>query len=263
MSATRLEVGVHIVTAGSTSIQNITKCAQRCQLDVQEIVLEQLASSYAVLSADEKEMGVAIVDIGGGTTDIAVFCRGALIHSSVISIGGHHFTNDIAIGLRTPQENAEELKKKYGCARAKMIGNDEVIEVPSIGAKTERILRRQILGDILQPRVEEVFELVERELKHLRANELLAAGVVLTGGSSLLTGICEMAEDILGLPVRLGTPNQPGPLMENVSSPIFATALGLAHYASWRKKQRDYLDYDSNLYTKVRKRMGAWLQDMI
>ncbi len=263
MSGVRLEAKIHIVTGAVTSAQNIIKCAQRCSLNVSDIVLEQLASAYAVLSEDEKELGVAIVDIGGGTTDIAIFCRGSIQHTSVIAIGGQHLTNDIAVGLRTPQESAEEIKKRYGCASASMIGHDEVIEVPSIGTRPERILRRQILGDILQPRVEEIFELVAREIDRVKLTELLASGVVLTGGSALLPGMVELAEDILGLPVRLGLPQGVGGLVSVVQTPSFSTGVGLVLYGAQHFDQKHFRSREDNIYTKVKKRMGAWLQDMI
>jgi cell division protein FtsA len=263
MSGVRLEAKIHIVTGAVTSAQNIVKCAQRCSLSVSDIVLEQLASAFAVLSEDEKELGVAIVDIGGGTTDIAIFCNGSIQHTSVIAIGGQHLTNDIAVGLRTPQENAEEIKKRYGSASSKMIGKDEVIEVPSIGARPERILRRQILGDILEPRLEEIFELVAQEIDRARLRELLASGVVLTGGSTLLPGMVEVAEHIIGLPVRRGVPQGVGGLADIVNSPIYATGVGLVLYGAQHFDQKHFRAREENIYTKVKKRMGAWLQDMI
>lgn len=263
MSGVRLEAKIHVVTGAVTSAQNIIKCAQRCSLQVSDIVLEQLASAFSVLSEDEKELGVAIVDIGGGTTDIAIFCNGSIQHTSVIAIGGQHLTNDIAVGLRTPQEDAEEIKKRYGTSSSKMIGKDEVIEVPSIGARPGRVLRRQILGDILEPRLEEIFELVAQEIDRARLRELLASGVVLTGGSTLLPGVVEVAEHIIGLPVRLGVPQNVGGLADIVKSPIYATSVGLVLYGAQNFDQKHFRAREDNLYSKVKRRMGAWLQDMI
>ena len=263
MSGIRLEAKIHIVTGAVTSAQNIVKCAQRCALNVSDIVLEQLASSYAVLSEDEKELGVAIVDIGGGTTDIAIFCNGSIHHTSVIAIGGQHLSNDIAVGLRTPQESAEDIKKRFGCANSKLIGKDEIIEVPSIGTRPNRILRRKILSDILQPRVEEIFELVAHEIERVKLTDLLASGVVLTGGSTLLPGMVEVAENIIGLPIRRGLPSGTGGLVDVVRSPIYATGVGLVLYGAHHRDQRYFRAKEDNMYTKVKKRMGSWLQDMI
>lgn len=257
MSGHRLEAKIHIVTGQVSSAQNIIKCAQRCSLEVTDIVLEQLASAYAVLSEDERELGVALVDIGGGTTDIAIFCNGSIQHTSVIPIGGQHLTNDIAVGLRTPQENAEEIKKSYGSASAKMIGKDEVIEVPSIGSRPERILRRQILGDILEPRVEEIFELIGQEIHKIGFRELLASGVVITGGSALLPGMVEVAEHVLGLPVRRGAPQGVGGLLDVVNSPIYATGVGLVLYGARNLSKQE------SIYFKLKNRIGSWIQDMI
>ena len=263
MSGVRLETKVHIVTGAVTSAQNIIKCAEKCDLVVNDIVLEQLASANAVLSDDEKDLGVAIVDIGGGTTDIAIFSKGAIQHTAVIPIGGQHLTNDIAIGLRTPQDSAEEIKKQYGCANARMIGQDEVIEVPSIGARPERVLRRQIVGDILGPRVEEIFELVAQEIYQVQFAELLASGVVLTGGSALLPGILDVAETILKLPVRLGKPQNVGGLKEVVNTPMYATGVGLVIYGAKHISQNHIEEVETNMYARVKKRMANWLQDMI
>ena len=263
MSGVRLEVKIHIVTGAISSAQNIIKCAQRCTLNVNDVVLEQLASAYAVLSEDERELGVALVDIGGGTTDIAIFANGSIQYTSVIPIGGQHLTNDIAVGLRTPQESAEVIKKTYGSASSKMIGKDEVIEVQSIGDRTDRILRRQILGDILEPRVVEIFELVAKEIDRVRLRELLASGVVLTGGTSLLPGIIEVAEHVIGMPVRRGFPQGIKGLTDIVNSPIYATGVGLVLYGAQNYEQKYFKNKEDNIYSRVRKRMGAWLSDMM
>lgn len=263
MSGVRLECKVHIVTGAVASAQNIVKCAQRCGITVNDIVLEQLASAHAVLTEDEKELGVALIDIGGGTTDIAIFYNGCIQHTSVIAIGGQHFTNDIAIGLRTPQECAEEIKKRYGTATSKAEYLDEVIEVPSIGNRTERMLKRQILAEILEPRVRETFEMVAREVERVRLSEVLTSGIVITGGSSLLPGMVDIAEEVLGLPARLGIPRGVGGLMDVVKSPIYATAVGLVLYGANHSDHRHFRERDENIYTKVRRKMSAWLHEMI
>ena len=264
MSGVRLEAKVHIVTGAVTSAQNIVRCAQKCALNVSDIVLEQLASALAVLSEDEKELGVALVDIGGGTTDIAIFHGGSIQHTSVIAIGGQHLTNDIAVGLRTPQDEAEAIKRRYGCASSRMIGKNDTIEVPSIGGRKSRELSRQILGDILEPRVVEIFELVQREIEKMKLTELLASGVVLTGGSTLLPGMVEMAEEIIGLPVRLGVPQQGiGGLVDVVKSPMYATGVGLLLFGAQQADHRHFRARDENIYTKVKKRMSAWLDDVL
>ena len=264
MSGVRLEAKVHIVTGNVTSAQNIVKCAQKCALNVSDIVLEQLASSLAVLAEDEKELGVALVDIGGGTTDIAIFHGGAIQHTSVVAIGGQHMTNDIAVGLRTPQEEAEAIKKRWGCASSKMIKPGEMIEVPSIGGRKSRELSRQILGDIHEPRVVEIFELVQREIEKMKLTELLASGVVLTGGSTLLPGMVEVAEEVIGLPVRLGVPQHIGGLVDVVKSPIYSTGVGLLQYGAQQMNDRQHFRArDENIYTKVKKRMSAWLEDVL
>lgn len=263
MSGVRLECKVHIVTGAVTSAQNIVKCTQRCDIAVSDIVLEQLASSYAVLSEDEKELGVALVDIGGGTIDIAIFFNGSIQHTSVIAIGGQHFTNDIAIGLRTPQESAEFIKKRYGTASTKAEYLDELIEVPSIGNRPDRMLKRQILAEILEPRVRETFEMIAREIARVRLTDLLASGIVITGGSSLLPGMVDIAEEIIGLPVRLGIPKGVGGLMDVVKSPIYATGVGLVLYGAKHCDQGHFRTRDENIYTKVRRRMSAWLHGMI
>lgn len=263
MSGVRLECKVHIVTGAVASAQNIVKCAQRCGITVSDIVLEQLASAEAVISPDEKELGVALIDIGGGTTDLAIFCNGSIQHTSVIAIGGEHFTNDLAIGLRTPKEYAEIIKKRHGTANLKGDGLLEMIEVPSIGNRPDRFLKRQILAEILEPRVRETFELIAYEISRVRLTELLASGIVITGGSSLLPGMIEIAEEVLGMPVRLGIPLSVGGLMDVVKSPIYATAVGLVIYGARYQDQLHFKLKEENIYTKVRRKMNAWLHDMI
>jgi cell division protein FtsA len=227
MSGVRLEARVHIVTAAVTSAQNIIKCCNRTGLHVSAIVLEQLASGAAVLTQDEMDLGVCLIDIGGGTTDIALFNEGAVVHTAVLPLGGNHLTNDIAVGIRTPQDEAEKIKKKYGAALATDVDRDEMIEVPSVGGRKPRVLSRQILCEIIEPRVEEIFQLVHEEIQNTGYGDLLASGVVLTGGASLLSNITSTAEEVLGLPVRLGAPRGIGGLVDVVRSPMFATGVGL------------------------------------
>ncbi|MEC9466672.1 MAG: cell division protein FtsA [Myxococcota bacterium] len=262
MSGVRLESKVHIVTGAVTSAQNIVKCAQRCGLTVADIVLEQLASSEAVLSQDEKELGVALIDIGGGTTDLAIWSEGSIIHTSVLAIGGDHITNDIAVGLRTPMEDAERIKQKFGCALGSMVDDEESIEVPSVGGRKPRVLSKRILTEIIEPRVEEMFSLVHQEIHRTGYEDLLASGVVITGGATLLEGMPELAEDILGLPVRLGMPSDVGGLVDVVRSPIYSTGVGLILYGRDHEDARFFRVREENVYSKVKDRMGAWLRDI-
>ncbi len=230
MSGVRFEVKVHIVTGAVSSAQNIIKCCNRCGLDVADMVLEQVASSEAVLGQDEKDIGVALVDIGGGTTDIAVFIDGAIRHTTVIPIGGDHLTNDLVVGLRTSAREADHLKKKYGACMVSLISPEDQVEVPSVGGRPPRPMPRQVMAQILEPRVEELFELVKAELHRSGFQELVAAGLVVTGGSSLLDGMVDLAEEIFDMPVRLGRPSGVGGLVDVVSSPIYATGVGLVQY---------------------------------
>ncbi len=230
MAGVRLEAKVHIVTTAVTSAQNVVKCANRCGLQVAEIVLEPLASAASVVEEDEKELGVALIDIGGGTADIVLYCEGAIVHTAVLPLGGSHITNDIAVGLRTPLEAAEKIKKKYGCALPDMVDEDETMEVPSVGGREPRILSRQILVQIVEPRVEEIFEHIRQEIAGSGHMESLAAGVVLTGGCTNMEGIPELAESVLELPARRGTPRDIGGLIDVVSSPEYATGVGLVRY---------------------------------
>jgi cell division protein FtsA len=237
MSGVRLEAKVHLVTCAVNAIQNIEKCIRRCGLDVEDIILEQLASSYAVLTDDEKELGVCVVDIGGGTTDIAIFKDGAIRHTGVIPIAGDQVTNDIAMALRTPTPNAEEIKIKYACALAKLTSHDETIKVPSVGDRMPRDLSRQALAEVVEPRYDELFTLVQAELRRSGYEDLIAAGVVLTGGTSKMEGVIELAEEIFHMPVRLGAPQNIRGLSDIVSNPIYSTGVGLLLYAL--KQQQD------------------------
>lgn len=262
MSGVRLEAKVHIVTGAVTSAQNIIKCAQRCGLTVSDIVLEQLASSEAVLSPDEKDLGVAIIDIGGGTTDIAIWSEGSIVHTSVLAVGGDHITNDIAVGLRTPMEDAERIKREHGCALTHLVDKDDTLEVPSVGGRKPRTLSRQILTEIIEPRVEEIFSLVQQEIQRTGYEDLLASGVVLTGGATLLEGMPELAEDVMGLPVRSGNPNGVGGLVDVVRSPVFATGVGLVEYGRAHEDHRFFKVRDENIYGKVKNRMRSWLSEL-
>ncbi|PLX90611.1 MAG: cell division protein FtsA [Desulfuromonas sp.] len=258
MSGVRLEAKVHIVTGAVASAQNIIKSCNRAGVDVADIVLEQLASSEAVLSADEKELGVALVDIGGGTSDIAIFSEGAIKHTSVLSIGGDHLTNDIAVGLRTPMAEAEKIKQAYGCCLTSMVGKDENIEVPSVGGREPRVLSRQLLAEILEPRVEEIFSLVNREIVKSGYEDLIASGVVITGGSAILPGMPELAEQIFNLPVRRGTPCDIGGLKDVVDSPIYATGVGLVKYGSHNLQTQNFKIGQENVFDRVARRMKEW-----
>ena len=260
MSGVRLEAKVHIVTGAVASAQNIIKSCNRAGLDVADIVLEQLASSEAVLSPDEKELGVALIDVGGGTTDIAIFVDGAIKHTSVLSLGGNHMTNDIAVGLRTPMAEAEKIKQKYGCCLASMIGKDETIEVPSVGGRKPRILSRQLLAEILEPRVEEIFSLVNREIVKSGYEDMIASGIVITGGSTILEGMPELAEQIFNLPVRRGLPQNIGGLVDVVNSPVYATGVGLVVYGSKNVGISEFptAQTDENLFRRVSRRMKEW-----
>jgi cell division protein FtsA len=230
MSGVRLEAKVHIVTGAESAAQNIEKCIQRCGLSVDDVVLEQLASSYSALTEDEKDLGVCLVDIGGGTTDIAVFSHGAIRHTAVIPIAGDQVTNDIAVSMRTPTQNAEEIKLRYACALSQLANPDETIEVPSVGDRPARRLARQTLAEIVEPRYEELFGLIHEELRRSGFEEVIAAGIVLTGGSSKMEGAIELAEEVFHVPVRLGMPSGVRGLAEVANNPIHSTGVGLLLY---------------------------------
>ncbi len=231
MSGVRLEAKVHLVTCAVNAAQNIEKCIKRCGLEVEDIILEQLASSYSVLTDDERELGVCIVDIGGGTTDIAIFTDGAIRHTGVIPIAGDQVTNDIAMALRTPTQNAEDIKIKYACALAKLTGPEETIKVPSVGDRPARNLSRQALAEVVEPRYDELFTLVQAELRRSGFEDMLPAGIVLTGGTSKMEGVVELAEEIFHMPVRLGAPQNIRGLSDIVNNPIYSTGVGLLLYA--------------------------------
>ncbi|MCG2633551.1 MAG: cell division protein FtsA [Gammaproteobacteria bacterium] len=237
MSGVRLEAKVHIVTGAVSAAQNIVKCVRRCGLEVDDFILEQLASSYAVLTDDEKDLGVCLVDIGGGTTDIAVFHNGAIVHTAVIPIAGDQVTNDIAVALRTPTQSADEIKIQYACALRQLANPDETIEVPSVGDRPPRRLARQTLADVVEPRFEELFGLIEGELRRSGCDVLATSGVVLTGGSAQMEGLVDLAEEIFHLPVRLGVPKHVEGLVEVVRNPMHATGVGLLIYGQRQRNE--------------------------
>jgi cell division protein FtsA len=266
MSGVRLEARVHLVTAATASVQNIIKCAERCNLHVAEVVLEPLASSHAVLTEDEREIGVALIDIGGGTTDIIVYVDGAAVHTSVIPIGGLNLTSDIAQGLRTPMAEAERIKMKYGCAAASLIDPEETIEVPSVGGRQPRVLPRDVLVQIVEPRMEEIFQAVHHTLKETGYIDMLASGLVLCGGSTLLDGTPELAEQIIGLPARRASPIGVGGLADVVKSPAFATAVGLVKYGA-EHMNAESANRHSRAINKpngltLRSRLGDWFREV-
>ncbi|MFP3912538.1 MAG: cell division protein FtsA [Desulfobacteraceae bacterium] len=264
MSGVRLEAKVHIVTGAVTSAQNIIKCANRAGLDVYDIVLESLASSESVLTKEERNLGSALIDFGGGTTDLALFSRGAIKHTSVLALGGDNLTYDIAVGLRTPKVEAEKIKVRYGCALSSLIGKEETIEVPGVGGRKPRTLSRQILGEILEPRVEEIFSLIYGELLRSGCEELASSGVVITGGSAELAGVSEMAEQIFGAPARVGYPEGITGLTDLVNKPMYATAVGLILYGAKASKQKKkFRIRDSNIFHLVMARMKRWFKDIV
>jgi cell division protein FtsA len=260
MSGVRLEAKVHMVTGAESAAQNIIKCVQRCGLSVEDIVLEQLASSNSVLSEDEKELGVCLVDVGGGTTDIAVFSGGAIRHTAVIPIAGDQVTNDIAVSMRTPTQYAEEIKIRYACALSQLANPDETIEVPSVGDRPPRRLARQTLAEIVEPRYEELYSLIRDELGRSGFEDMIAAGIVLTGGSAKMEGAIELAEEVFHMPVRLGVPQHVTGLVDVVRNPIHATGVGLLLYGLQNMQQRQSDAPMTGGLKEVWGRMKAWFQ---
>lgn len=263
MSGVRLEAKIHIVTGAVTSAHNIVKCANRSGLDVCDIVLEALASGEAVLTEEEKELGTVLLDLGGGTTDLAVFSGKNIKHTFVLALGGNNLTNDIAVGLRAPLPEAEKIKIKYGGCVARNIHSDEMIEVPGMGGRTPRKLARQILGEILEPRMEEIFTLINREIYRAGQENSIPSGVVLTGGSALLTDVTEIAESVFNLPARLGKPMGIGGLVEVVNNPMYATGVGLVLYGAKNQTQKKFRICDGNIFNRVMNRMKKWFSDVI
>jgi len=258
MSGVRLEAKVHMVTGAESAAQNIFKCIKRCGLEVDDIILEQLASSYSVLTEDEKELGVCLVDIGGGTTDIAIFTEGAIRHTAVIPIAGDQVTNDIAVALRTPTQFAEDIKIKYACALKQLASLDDMIEVPGVGGRDPKKMSRQTLAEVVEPRYEELFTLIQAELRRSGFEEVIPAGVVLTGGSSKMEGLVELAEEVFHMPVRLGLPKGIGGLVDVVKNPIHATGVGLLLFGQQQSFHNNAFVDDSSSLNGIFGRMKRW-----
>jgi cell division protein FtsA len=259
MSGVRLEVKVHIVTGAVSAAQNIVKCVRRCGLEVSDLILQPLASSIAVLSDDEKELGVALVDIGGGTTDLAIFTGGAIRHTAVLPIAGDQITNDIAMALRTPTQDAEEIKRRYGCALRSMADPADEFEVPGLGERGPRKLSRHALAEVIEPRVDELYQLVQQALRQSGYEELLSSGIVLTGGSSVMQGMIELGEEIFHMPVRVGIPKYVGGLSNVVQSPRYATAIGLL-LEGLSQRQRMQQTMSGGSVKQLLRRMREWFQ---
>jgi cell division protein FtsA len=262
MTGAKLEASVHIVTASVTATQNLVNSVNRAGVEVEEVVLEQLAAAEAVLSQDEKDMGCGLIDIGAGTTDLVIYDRGAIRHIAVLPVGGEHVTNDIAVGLRTPVPEAERLKKKFGCALAALVNEEDTIEVPSVGGRKSRVLSRQILCEIIQPRVEELFQLIAEEFARSAFDRSLHAGVVLTGGGSNLEGIQEIAEDALDLAVRRGEPGGAGGMAESVAAPQHATAVGLVLHGARRRQEAPARSPHPLMLFRMGDRVRHWLSEL-
>ena len=272
MNGKRIEARVHLITAAVTSVQNIVKCAERCGLTVSSLVLEQLASAESVLEEDEKEIGVALIDIGGGTTDIVLYIDGSVVSTMSIGLGGVNLTNDLAQGLRTPRDEAERLKQRHGCAMASLVPQDEKIEVPSVGGRGPRSLPRRMLSEIIEPRVEEIFTLAQQAIHETGLGDRLHAGAVITGGTTAMTGMAEVAESVLGMQVRVGSPRGFGGLTDIVKHPMYATGVGLvlheARAANGKAKANGATANarasarGGNVMEKVRRSMGDWLREI-
>ncbi len=258
MSGVRLEVNVHIVTGAVSAAQNIVKCVRRCGLEVRDLILQPLASATAVLSDDERELGVCLVDIGGGTTDIAVFTQGAIRHTGVIPIAGDQITNDIAMALRTPTKDAEDIKQRYGCALRQIADPQHLVEVPGLGDRGPRQMSRQTLAEVIEPRVEELYALVQAELRRSGHEELLSSGIVITGGSSSMQGMVELGEEIFHMPVRIGVPRYQGGLSEVVRHPRYATAVGLLLLGLQQQRQHRLIHAQTGSARRVFERMKSW-----
>ena len=260
MSGVRLEAKVHLVTCAANAAQNIKKCIRRCGLDVDDLALEQLASSHSILTEDEKQLGVALIDIGGGTSDIAVFTEGAIRHTGVIPIAGDQVTNDIAMALRTPTPHAEDLKIKYACALAKLARPEETVKVPSVGDREPRDMSRQLLAEVVEPRYDELFTLVQAELRRSGFEELIAAGIVLTGGTSKMEGVTELAEEIFHMPVRIGAPANVQGLSDIVNNPIYSTGVGLLDFGISQQRKNKSRDNKNTREGGVFERLKGWFQ---
>jgi len=263
MSGVRLEAKIHIVTGAVTSAHNIVKSANRSGLDVCDIVLEPLASGEAVLTSEEKDLGTALMDLGGGTSDLAIFSGKNIKHTFVLALGGNNLTNDISIGLRASMADAEKIKKKYGTCIPRNVSSDETIDVPGMGGRKPRKLQRQILGEILEPRMEEIFSLIKREIYRAGMERIITSGVVLTGGTSLLEGVTDIAESVFDLPARLGTPMGISGLTDVVHNPMYATAVGLVLYGARNQPKKKFRIRDTNIFNRVMTRMKRWFKEVI
>ncbi|WP_054029866.1 cell division protein FtsA [Desulfatitalea tepidiphila] len=263
MAGVRLEAKIHIVTGAVTSAHNIVKCANRAGLDVCDIVLESLASGEAVLTGEEKQLGTALIDLGGGTSDLAIFSGQNIKHTFVLALGGDNLTNDIAIGLRAPLAEAEKIKKKYGSCLSENINTEDTIEVPGMGGRKARKLPRQILGEILEPRMEEIFTLLKREIYRAEMEHYVTSGVVVTGGTALLDGVTDIAESVLGLPARLGKPQGITGLTDVVNNPMYATGVGLVMYGARKQPVKKFRIRDKNIFNSIVQRMKKWFKEVI
>ncbi len=261
MTGRLLEAKVHLVTGSINAAQNIERCIEKCGLKTDAIILEQLASSYAVLTEDEKELGVCLVDIGGGTTDIAIFTEGAIRYTAVIPIAGDQVTNDIAMALRTPTQHAEALKMKYACALTQLAKSDEIIKVPSVGERPARSLSRQALAEVVEPRYDELFTLIQSELRRSGFEDLVAAGIVLTGGTSRMEGAVELAEEIFHMPVRLAKPQGVSGLVDQISNPIYSTAAGLLLFSAKELHQKEFATNKKITKKHVFSRFREWINN--
>jgi cell division protein FtsA len=260
MSGVRLEVNVHIVTGAVSAAQNIIKCVRRCGLEVRDLILQPLASATAAVSEDEKDLGVSLVDIGGGTTDIAVFTQGAIRHTGVIPIAGDQITNDIAMALRTPTKDAEDIKQRYGCALRQLADPQDMVEVPGIGERGPRVLSRQTLAEVIEPRIEELYALVQSELRRSGYEDLLSSGIVITGGSSSMRGMVELGEEIFHMPVRIGQPLYHGGLSEVVRNPRYSTAVGLLLLGLQEQRQQQLAQANLGSLAGLIERMKSWFK---
>ena len=260
MSGVRLEVKVHIVTGAVSAAQNIIKCVRRCGLEVRDLILQPLASAMAVLSEDEKDLGVCLIDIGGGTTDIAVFTHGAIRHTAVIPIAGDQITNDIAMALRTPTKDAEDIKRGHGCALRQLANAHDMVEVPGVGERGPRQLSRQTLAEVIEPRVEELYSLVQSELRRSGFEDLLSSGIVITGGSSIMQGMVELGEEVFHMPVRLGMPHYIGGLTEVVSNPRFSTGVGLLMAGMQQHRRNQLVKLQTTSLQQILERMKNWFK---
>jgi cell division protein FtsA len=260
MSGMKLEVKVHIVTGAVAAAQNIVKCIKRCGIEVSDLILQPLASSLAVLTEDEKELGVCLVDIGGGTTDIAVFKQGAIRHTAVVPIAGDQMTNDVAVAFRTPTQSAEEIKIKHGCALRQLADPREIVEVPGVDGRDPRQLSVQTLAEVLEPRVVELYELVLNELRRSGMEEMIASGIVITGGSAMMRGMVELGEEIFHMPVRLGMPRYVGGLSEVVSNPRYATGVGLVLMGKQQLERHLNGQMESSSFGRIMEKMKSWFQ---